>query len=205
MNSESKSYRVRQLTGAKLEWLLKQAPDGVSKATLAQLRRGVGRAPGELPALWGLLLQDVPEDIQGSGTQPSREEIAMHTALTLFAVHQQGWDTRTQPMHRTDASLGSAVAALVPAGDDNARERVERRFSRAATATNMEELAHHLRGLVQMLGAAGIPLDWARLAAQFYDYQFPERVSGVRLRWGEDFYAALNKRQSDSKEEDERS
>lgn len=205
MNRESRSIRVMKLTASKLEWLLRAAPEGVCKATLAQLRRGVGRTPGELPELWGLLLRDIPEDMQGKGMQPSREELAVYTALTLFAVHQQGWDPRTQAMYRLDAPLGSAVAALIPAGDDNARERVERRFSRAATSINLEELAFHLRGLVQMIGAVGIPLDWSRLAAQFYDYQFPERTSGVRLRWGEDFYSVLNRRQSDPKEEDERS
>ena len=48
----------------------------------------------------------------------------------------------------------------------------------------------------------GIPMDWAELAGQLYDYQFPQRVSGVRLRWGEAFYAALNKKQGKSEEEE---
>ena len=187
----SMTQRVERLAEAKLTWLLSQTSDGVSKATLAQLRRGVGHLPGEIPELWGILLRDLPKNMQGRCTQASRQELALYTALTLFAVHQQGWDPRTQPMHRRGASLGGAVARLVPPADENAQERMERRFTRAATSADMAEFAHHLRGLVQLLNAAGQPLDWAQLAGQLYDYQNPDRVAAVRLRWGEDFYTAL--------------
>ena len=44
-----------------------------------------------------------------------------------------------------------------------------------------------------LLSAAGQPLDWAQLAGQLYDYQNMDRVAAVRLRWGEDFYAALGR------------
>ena len=197
----SMAQRVERLAEARLTWLLSQAPEGERKATLAQLRRGVGHPPGEIPELWGILLRDLPEDMQGRGTQVSRQELALYTALTLFAVHQQGWDPRTQPMHRRGASLGGAVARLIPPGDEDARERMERRFTRAATSADLSEFAHHLRGLVQLLSAAGQPLDWAGLAGQLYDYQNPDRVAAVRLRWGEDFYAALGRATESNEEE----
>ncbi|MBQ3425365.1 MAG: type I-E CRISPR-associated protein Cse2/CasB [Clostridia bacterium] len=196
----SMAWRVEQLTARRLEWLLDQAPQNVCKATLAELRRGVGRAPGDIPALWGMFLQDMPEDMQGKGTDASRQEIAVYTALTLFGVHQQGWDPARERMHRAGNAFGSAVARLAPAGDADARERVERRFSRAATSVDMTEFVHHLRGLVQLLRADGIPLDWAQLAGQLYLYQDKDRVSGVRLRWGEDFYSALNRKENKEEE-----
>ena len=199
----SMARRVARRAEARLNWLLSQTSEGVSKATLAQLRRGVGHPPGEIPELWGILLRDLPEDMQGRGTQVSRQELALYTALTLFAVHQQGWDPRTQPMHRPEVPLGGAVARLIPPGDEDAQERMERRFTRAATSTDLAEFAQHLRGLVQLLSAAGQPLDWARLAGQLYDYQNPDRVAAVRLRWGEDFYAAL-RRGAESNEEEEK-
>lgn len=49
----------------------------------------MGRQPGDLPALWGALLADMPEQLQGSNG-PSKAEWAVYTALTLFALHQQG-------------------------------------------------------------------------------------------------------------------
>ena len=200
----SMAWRVERLTEKRLTWLIDQASESVCKATLAELRRGVGREPGEIPALWGMLLEDMPEDMQGRGTRASRQEMAIYIALTLFAVHQQGWEPRKNAMYQPEIPLGKAVARLVVPGDEDSRERVERRFTRAATAADMAELAHHMRGLVQLFRAEGIPLDWARLAGQLYDYQDVNRVANIRLRWGEEFYAALNCGQSDNKQEEDK-
>ena len=193
--------RVRHLTAQKLDWLLGKVPENVCKATLAQLRRGVGHAPGEIPSLWSILLRDIPEDMQGKGLEASRTEIAIYSALTLFAVHQQGRDPRKDPMHKSGQPFGAAIARLITPGDDNARERIERRFTRAVTAADMIEFAQHLRSLVQLLRNNGIPLDWADLAAQMWLYQNPEFVAGVRLRWGEDFYTTLNHYETNHQEE----
>lgn len=95
------------------------------------------------------------------------------------------------------------MARLITPSDEDSRNRVERRFSQAATALDMSEFSHHLRGLVQLLGAQGIPLDWARLAGQVFAYQNPERVGQVRLRWGEEFYTAIN-REKDNHDEEEK-
>ena len=35
---------------------------GRVRAQLATLRRGVGRKPGDMPDLWGLLFADMPEE-----------------------------------------------------------------------------------------------------------------------------------------------
>ena len=202
----STARRLEQLMNERLERILHRMPEGAAKATLAELRRGVGRAPGELPGLWGILLEGLPEELQGAGSEPSEEENALYAALTLFAVHQQGWDLKGSPMHRSGSSFGAAVAALAalaPAGDENARERVERRFTRAATSTELKELSYHLRGLVQMLGANGIPVDWAQTASQLYRWQFPGQTASVRLRWGEDFYRASARGTDNDQRKDE--
>ena len=182
--------QIRELMSRRIDQILHRMPEGSAKATLAELRRGVGRAPGELPDLWGILLEGLPEELEGTGGEPSEAENALYTALTLFAVHQQGWDPRSNPMHRIGSSFGAAVAQLAPRGDETARERVERRFTRAATSTGLPELAHHLRGLVQLLRAEGLPVDWAQMASQLYRWQFPRQTASVCLRWGEDFYRA---------------
>ena len=69
-----------------------------------------------------------------------------------------------------------------------ARERVARRFNQVATAENIEALVYYLRQMIQLFRSENIGLDYAKLAADLYDYQFPERAQGVRLRWGQDFY-----------------
>lgn len=88
---------------------LQVLPEPQRRAELAELRRGVGRQPGDLPALWGALLADMPEQLQGSNG-PSKAEWAVYTALTLFALHQQG--EAGVSMNQSGRTLGGAVRQL---------------------------------------------------------------------------------------------
>ena len=161
---------------------------GRVRAQLATLRRGVGRKPGDMPDLWGLLFADMPEEMMSRTAEPTAAEWAAYTALTLYATHQQGTEINRQNMHTgQDAGrLGKAVARLVKNADD--RERIARRFNAFATASGMTEAAHHLRGLIQLLRAEEIPLNYIRLAGDLYRFQNPEYAPDVRLSWGQDFY-----------------
>lgn len=161
---------------------------GRVRAQLATLRRGVGRKPGDMPDLWGLLFADMPEEMMSRTAEPTAAEWAAYTVLTLYATHQQGTEINRQNMHTgQDAGrLGKAVARLVKNADD--RERIARRFNAFATASDMTEAAHHLRGLIQLLRAEEIPLNYIRLAGDLYRFQNPEYAPDVRLSWGQDFY-----------------
>ncbi len=48
----------------------------------------------------------------------------------------------------------------------------------------------HARGLVTQFRAAPIPLDYGQFAVDLLDWQDPTRRTGVRLRWGRDYYRA---------------
>lgn len=161
---------------------------GRVRAQLATLRRGVGRKPGDMPDLWGLLFADMPEEMMSRTAEPTAAEWAAYTALTLYATHQQGTEINRQNMHtgQETGRLGKAVARLVKNADD--RERIARRFNAFATASDMTEAAHHLRGLIQLLRAEEIPLNYIRLAGDLYHFQNPEYAPDVRLSWGQDFY-----------------
>ena len=158
------------------------------KAALANLRRGVGRVPGELPELWGEFLLDFPQELESKIGVPTRAEWAVYLALTLYALHQQGRDVRREPMHRKDQTLGQAVRRLVKPGEDPQDAAVLRRFQALTSAASMREVSQHLRGIIQILRSEGIALDYVRLAADLYDLQFPEASQRVRLRWGQDYY-----------------
>lgn len=158
------------------------------KAALANLRRGVGRVPGELPELWGEFLLDFPQELESKTGVPTRAEWAVYLALTLYALHQQGRDVRREPMHREDQPLGRAVRRLVKPGEDPQDAAVLRRFQALTSAASMREVSQHLRGIIQILRSEGIALDYVRLAADLYDLQFPEASQRVRLRWGQDYY-----------------
>lgn len=185
-------YQIRKITQQKVERLLTESP--WSRAMLAKLRRGIGKQPGELPELFEVLLADMPEDHYSKGDKPSYSEWAIYTALTLFALHQQGKD---HPMSvggktenkNTGNSLGAAVGFLVKQERDRDREpAIKRRFDAVATANEFTEFAHHARGIIQLLRAGDITLDYPRLAEDLYWYQFDEARNRIRLRWGEDYY-----------------
>lgn len=79
------------------------------------------------------------------------------------------------------------------ATDEEEMNRILRRLNAAATANSISSLAYHLRGLVQLLRAKSVPLDYAALASDIYRYQFPESAGQVRLAWAQDFYGYYNK------------
>ena len=182
--NEVKACVIRQLRR------LQVLPEPQRRAELAELRRGVGRQPGDLPALWGALLADMPEQLQGSNG-PSKAEWAVYTALTLFALHQQG--EAGVSMNQPGRTLGGAVRQLAEktaAGQDWTESSVLRRFNALATADSMPEVSHYLRGMVQLFrgNEPKLKLDYPRLAVELYRFQLPDQAANVRLQWGRDLY-----------------
>ncbi len=179
---------------------LKESQDANIRATLARLRKGIGKAPGSLPDLWEVTLSNLPDKLQSLDGKPTYGEWAVHTALTLFALHQQGKDLSTKCMSQDSVPLGRAVRML--AKDEEDLPRIKRRFDAAATSDNLAEFAHHLRGLVQLLKATDIPLDYPELAKDLYFFQFDGAVDNVRLKWGQDFYRRLKDDDGNTTDED---
>lgn len=176
--------KLQCYVAARLRWL-QALPEHPRKARLATLRRGVGYTPGGLPALWGVFLQDMPEELLSRTGDPTPAEWAAYLALTLYALHQQ---SQAAPMHKEGEGLGKAARRLVEPGKDPGESSIQKRFNALATAVQMPEISHHLRGMVQLLRTGGIPLDYVQLAVDLYDLQFADTVACVRLRWGQDFY-----------------
>ena len=153
-----------------------------ARGELAALRRGASRSPGELPEIWELTRVEVPD---GAGDAPTWEEIAVHTAMTLYAVHQQ---SRTEHMFSPGVGLGSAARRLIgPPDEENPSARA--RFNALVTSTTVAELRHHLRGFVSLLRARGIALDHAMLADDVLHFQQPGGAKKIRLAWARQYYS----------------
>ena len=199
-----KEKQIRNYVKKQMELLAGDARTldlGSSKAQLAQLRRGVGKRPGELPELWGIFLRNMPEELMGKEGRPSYAEWAIYTALTLFALHQQG---HSEPMHAEgeENRLGRAVKKL--AHGEEEEENVRRKFSITARSDDMEELSYHLKTLVRMLGSNDIKLDYEDLAKDLYRFQFENDADQVRLKWGQDFYRFVGTKDRGEEEKDEK-
>lgn len=162
-------------------------PDESSgRAEMAALRAAVTKTPGQDPEIWHLT--SVP-GTDGAGDEPTREEWAVHTAMTLYAVHQQ---SRTEPMCISGQGIGHAARELIgPAKEENPSARA--RFNALVTSTTLSELRSHLRSLASQLRSKKIALDYAMLADDLVAFQRPGGAKNVRLRWSRQ-YAFLSTR-----------
>lgn len=154
-------------------------------AALARLRRGVGKPAG---SVLDILEFTYATEFVGDprSDDPTPAEVAAHLCLTLYAVHQQ---SQKHPMHRRGHRLGRSIRALIPDGHSNYVEHaVARRFAMLGTAHSLDELVHHLRGMVQLLRTNTVPLDYGLLAADLLRWQRPGGPAAVRLGWGRDFH-----------------
>ena len=154
---------------------------------LAALRRGVGREPGSVPEMWPYYTRLGSEGYLKYDLDADPGLVAEHHALALFGLHQQGEPRRL--VHCPGIPLGKAVATLA-ASDRFSAKAVERRFSMAATATDIQEVSHHLRGLIGMFKTVSptIGFDYTRLFHHFIKWQDPSQRGEARRAWGAAFY-----------------
>ncbi len=163
------------------------AGDPASTAMMARLRRGVGKTLTESPDTWEMVLAVIPEELMDNsivGTEPTESESAVHSAMTLYAMHQQ---SKGQCVNQSGVSFGRAVGRLARGGNE---EAVKRRFNAVITSSDVIELTYHVRGLVQLMRSSEpvIGFDYPQFAKDLYNYQFPDGKRNVILRWGQDFY-----------------
>lgn len=155
--------------------------DSSARGALAVLRRGVSKSPGEIPEIWDLTHVEVPD---GTSDEPTREELAVHCTMTLYALHQQ---SQQKSMFKPGTGLGQAAHALIGHDDENPSARA--RFDALVTSATVTELRHHLRTFVSLLRAKEIPLDHAMLADDIVMFQRPNGVKTVQLRWARQYYS----------------
>ncbi len=177
----------------------KRNPSSV-KRDLAVLRRGIGKELQDTPDLWALILDDLPANLMGKKDRPSQSEQAIYQALTLFALAQQGHDPVKQLQNEGGVSLGAATGRYAKkTGQEN--NTIFYRLKRVVAANSSQEMIVHLRGIIKLLGNEGVCLDFAMLAGDLYQYNFPDGQKRVRLAWARDYY---RNSKSNEKEEGEK-
>lgn len=190
--TESRQSDIAKFVKRKLMSLQSNPNEAAVRAILAKMRRGVGEQPGAIPELWDMLFTDLPESLEGRGSKPSRAEWAIFTALTLFSLHQQGKrNLESEFMFQEKNTFGRAVAQLISRNSDD-KEAIIKRFNVAVSTTDLTGFSWYLRSLIKLCKREDIPMDYAALAKDLYDYQNPDRIDGVRLKWGRDFYRELS-------------
>lgn len=195
----SRADALERFVIKKVSWLTKnpssQAPG--QRAALAKLRRGAGHSPEEVPEAWEITLADLPEELLGREGEVSWAEQAIHTALTLFALHQQG---KSESVSRKGVSFGTAARRLVLPDKSN-EQTIKRRFDAALTSKDFAEFSRHARSLVQLIKAKEGYLDYPQFAKDMYWYQNPEFRNRIMLKWGQDFWAPIKEDQDQTEGE----
>lgn len=159
-------------------------PAKSSGSDLADLRAGLNRDAGAVPAMWRHYRSFVPDSVDVSWRAPDGM-VAEHAALSLFGVHQQGQRTL---VHVGGKPIGRVLRSL-RSMPDVSEDGVDRRFTAAATAQSAKELAGHLRGLITQLRARNLGFDYTALVEDLHDWRWPDSRSRARRRWGIDYYA----------------
>lgn len=155
-----------------------------ARTELAKLRRALGKTAGSVPEVWEYTVTAVPQSLQWDRDEPSYAEQAAHAALTLFALHLQ---SMSAPAHLHGVSFGRAVGRLARI-EGRSADAVTRRFMAVATASSIDEILVHVRGLVTQLRSVGQGFDYAQFADDVLRLLNPQRSKDVRLAWGRDFY-----------------
>jgi CRISPR type I-E-associated protein CasB/Cse2 len=175
-------------------WVTFEPGSREAAAELAALRSGTGREPGTVAAMWPLHCTRMDSAWRNKGAL-TRDLAAEHTALTLFARHQQGHDRR---MHVTGNSPGRACGLLARQAATGTEGRttaaaLDKRLGHLLTSADTGELAQHLRSLVPLLHRAGIGLDYdlLRTALRTWDDpRLPDAASRYRQQWDRDFHTS---------------
>lgn len=155
-------------------------PDGKEigdRAAMAALRRGLGKAPGEAPEMFPVLLPLLPQE-----GLSRRDEWVAYLVASLFALHPLSWPEAAGERGRHD--LGASLRRLAEQTDSEGPER------RLVALLNSEpdDLPHHLRGIISLLRAAKtpVPVDWVQLAWDLRRWDDRERT--VQRRWATSFW-----------------
>lgn len=150
-----------------VDYLEKHAED---RAMLAELRRGLGRAPGETPGMFPYLVPFV---------RASYEEDNLYLIASLFALH---------PVSTDSGNMGSHLHQYVQTvGDGTATER---RFVQLLNL-HRDSLASPLRQHISMLKAKDIPVNWHQLLHDLTHWGHDARF--VQKRWASQFWRSSDK------------
>lgn len=163
-----------------IRYLLSLAREGKEdRGALADLRSGLGKAPGQMTRVHRHVVPYLPE-------QNRSNDRWYYLTATLFGLC---------PEHRKQYSLGKAFRAL-----REKSESMDHRFTALLNA-DAEDLGNHLRHAISLLKANDQPLDWYRLFADILQWDHPEGY--VQLRWARDYYAGTTSGQTSGSEQAE--
>jgi CRISPR system Cascade subunit CasB len=151
--------------------------DREDRASLAALRRGLGKAPGEAAEAYRYVVPWLRRD------SPPWEDDVYFLVASLFALHQKNW--KAVASNRRTTNLGASFARMANEVEGGS---VERRFV-ALLNCDRDDLPEHLRHAISLLKSKEVPVDWTQLLQQIQDWARYDRR--VQREWARAFWGAL--------------
>lgn len=147
-------------------------------ADLADLRQGVGQAPGTVASMWRHHRAAVHDGTFEHGFEDWKLT-AEHQALTLFGLHQQ---SQNRTMHRPGIGLGTALRRLREA-PGTSEDALDLQMRALVSSDDTDELYEHLRALITRLRQIGQGADYSKLHTDLYYWNWPESRARVQRAW----------------------
>lgn len=148
--------------------------DTEDRAALAALRRGLGKAPGDVAAMHPLVVPYLPDEAN------PRDDEAWYLVGSLFGLHPEPW--------RGDGrgpSFGATLRLLRDQKGDAGGPGIDRRMVAILNA-HREDVGAHLRQAIGLLRGGGIAIDWAHLLRDLLRWDHPDRPA--QRQWARDYY-----------------
>ena len=173
------------------------------KASLSALRSAATIDGYRAQKVWPVFLSNLDEQWLSKNGKATREEAAIFAAVRMYALHQQASDScvfgrRTYSNKKDEEKKGRELFEALnwlKQGTDS-HEALDRRVQALLGTNNYNAVIDQLVHLMQIIKSkkTGIQIDYARLAGDLYKFQFGYRQANeVRLRWGEQYYRAFKK------------
>lgn len=165
------------------------------RATLAALRRGLGKQPGTAGEMFPFVIPRLPP-LNGGGRPDGGwpwSHACCFIVATLFASHPENLEHG----ERWQRNFGASVRRLKSAVGEGA-QGPERRFVALLNA-EVEDVDDYLRPMVGLLRAHAIPVDWEQLLTDLVNWGSPSRW--VQTRWAKSFWQPDLEPASDSSDD----
>ncbi|KRM87628.1 type I-E CRISPR-associated protein Cse2/CasB [Lacticaseibacillus thailandensis] len=185
----------------------------INRAALAGLRSAPTLNSPQAQVAWPIIMQYMSSNQLSHNGVPTYAEVAIFTAVKLYAQMQQGATGRGDKVpsvfgshyaeneHQRGQRFFECLARMRQNPD--AQVALDRRVRVALSTTSVEGLIHSLTGLNAIIKSTldHPRIDYADLASDIYAFQFSfESANRVHLHWGQSYFGSVVKANSDEKE-----
>ncbi|WP_338208591.1 type I-E CRISPR-associated protein Cse2/CasB [Lactiplantibacillus paraxiangfangensis] len=192
------TYEIEAATDRIIRTLNRNGGDTRDKAVLSSLNHASSITSQRAQAVWPVLMANLDRSQLSHNGVPTRGEVAVYTAVRLYANYQQGQEAFVYgPSGSSKGKQPEGVQFFVALAKLRQKEGTSKSFGgrvqNVLETTNAASVINGLSHLNKILkGRNGAQkIDFARLAQDLYRLQANyEQAMQVQLLWGQQYFSA---------------